>query len=253
MVDIIFKSMFRKDEKRYLIKTLMKEFFYVEVKEVEERDSHFVAKGKNKRGEVCDYSIKVDRKLISIECNKGNDDRLQRRNYSHLKRTIAQANKEAVQIHFDNYDIGGKEKLVYSYSIRDEEGNEEPLYHNLIKIFHINLVALRKKMYNKDIKEFTKFEKVLLLFLVRTKENLSLLVKEEGELEYMKEIIEEIASDEGIYDEYTNHELEIFGAVAEAEEKEKEEIAKKMLKDNVSVELIAKYTSLSIDEIKALS
>jgi len=108
-------------------------------------------------------------------------------------------------------------------------------------------------MYNKDIKEFTKFEKVLLLFLVRTKEKLALLVKEEGELEYMKEIIEEIASDEGIYDEYTNHELEIFGAVAEAEEKEKEEIAKKMLKDNVSVELIAKYTSLSIDEIKALS
>jgi len=253
MVDIIFKSMFRKDEKRYLIKTLMKEFFYVEVKEVEERDSHFVAKGKNKRGEACDYLIKVDRKLISIECNKGNDDRLQRRNYSHLKRTIAQANKEAVQIHFDNYDIGGKEKLVYSYSIRDEEGNEEPLYHNLIKIFHINLVALRKKMYNKDIKEFTKFEKVLLLFLVRTKENLALLVKEEGELEYMKEIIEEIASDEEIWDEYTNHELEIFGAVAEAtkeaEEKEKEEMAKKFLKEKVDIHIISKCTGLSCDEI----
>jgi len=112
-------------------------------------------------------------------------------------------------------------------------------------------------MYNKDIKEFTKFEKVLLLFLVRTKENLSLLVKEEGELEYMKEIIEEIASDEEIYDEYTNHELEIFGAVAEAkkeaikeaEEKEKEEMAKKFLKEKVDIHIISKCTGLSCDEI----
>jgi len=56
--------------------------------------------------------------------------------------------------------------------------------------------------------------------------------------------------------EYTNHEIELIGerreAAKEAEEKEKKEMAKKMLKDNVSVELIAKYTSLSIDEIKAL-
>jgi len=56
MVDIIFKSMFRKDEKRYLIKTLMKEFFYVEVKEgklyvepydYHDRDAAFTASAEN--------------------------------------------------------------------------------------------------------------------------------------------------------------------------------------------------------------
>jgi len=34
--------------------------------------------------------------------------------------------------------------------------------------------------------------------------------------------------------------------------KKEKEMAKKMLKDNVSVELISKYTSLSINEIKNL-
>jgi len=50
MVVIIFKSIFRKDEKRYLIKILMKELFEAEVSDIEERDSYFIAKGKNKKG-----------------------------------------------------------------------------------------------------------------------------------------------------------------------------------------------------------
>jgi len=50
MVDIIFKSIFRKDEKRYLVKVLMKELFEAEVSDIEERDSYFIAKGKNKKG-----------------------------------------------------------------------------------------------------------------------------------------------------------------------------------------------------------
>jgi len=252
MVDIIFKSIFRKDEERYLIKVLMKELFGVKIRKIEEKDSYFIAKGKNKKGEVCDYLIKVDTGLISIECNKRNDPELRKRNYSHLKRTILQAETEAVQIHFDNFDIRGEGKLIYSYSMKDEEGREGK-YQNLIRIFHINLASLAKRMYNEDIRKFTKFEKVLLLFLIKTRENLKILVKEEGELEYMKKRIEDILEDVEIMAEYTNHEIELIGERREAEKEKEKEMVKRMLLKKIDINTISECTDLSIEDIKALS
>ena len=70
---------------------------------------------------------------------------------------------------------------------------------------------------------------------------------------------------DNVMDEYVKEaeEVSFEGGVGEAYDKEwalrdegkresKKEIAKNMLKDNIPVESISKYTSLSIDEIKNL-
>ena len=61
---------------------------------------------------------------------------------------------EVVQINYDNYDILKKNKLVYKFSIK-EENFDSDLYRELIQIFHINLsyfAKILKEGYNSDKK-----------------------------------------------------------------------------------------------------
>ena len=123
-------------------------------------------------------------------------------------------------------------------------------------------------------------EKALLIFKTRHRENLSMLTEGDANFMKFKQLYEDMTNDKKLIDEYTKEELEImaFGEelakeIAEelaeelAEEKAKElaeekkqeginsrniEIAKNMLKDNIDINTISKYTSLSKKEIEKL-
>ena len=64
----------------------------------------------------------------------------------------------------------------------------------------------------------------------------------------LKEVQEQIANDEEIYDEYSKSELY---AMAEREE-EKIEIAENLLERNVDIDIIAESTGLSKEEVENL-
>lgn len=98
------------------------------------------------------------------------------------------------------------------------------------------------------------------------------LLKGDEEFMELKKAIEDISSDEDLYEKYTKSELEYIveteiraKELAEklAEEKAEEkaeklaeekakEMASKMLKDNIEIKNIAKYTGLSKEEIEKL-
>ncbi|MGM9879159.1 MAG: hypothetical protein ACI31R_03960 [Bacilli bacterium] len=178
-----------------------------------EKDNGFLAKGKNNRGEVCDYRVEVDGRTIMLECNKKKSAALLIRNKSHLRRMIIDNGFGSVQINIDGYDIEGKDKLYYEYEMKGKNGEE--LYKDLIKIIHINILKLKDKVYNKDKLELSKFEKVCALFLVRERKILEKLVKDDEEFMELKNNIEQITNDEEIYEEYSKSELY---AMAEKEE-----------------------------------
>ena len=148
MNDIIFKSILKGDKNHIIVKNIAKELLGLEMKEVLEKDNGFLAKGKDRKGEVCDYKVQIDGKTISIECNKKKSKELISRNKSHLRRMIIDDGFGPVQVNIDGYDIEGKNKLYYEYKVKGEDGEE--FYEDLIKIIHINIFKTKDKLYNES-------------------------------------------------------------------------------------------------------
>lgn len=246
MNDIIFKSILKGDKNHIIVKNIAKELLGLEMKEVLEKDNGFLAKGKDKKGEVCDYKVQIDGKTISIECNKKKSKELISRNKSHLRRMIIDDGFGPVQVNIDGYDIEGKNKLYYEYKVKGEDGEE--FYEDLIKIIHINIFKIKDKVYNESRLKLNKLEKICVIFFVREREVLEKLLKGDEEFMELKEVQEQIANDEEIYDEYSKSELY---AMAEREE-EKIEIAENLLERNVDIDIIAESTGLSKEELKNL-
>ena len=273
MSDVVFKSIFKSDKDHFLIKVIVKELLGIELKEFEEKDPGFIAKGKNKKGEVCDYYVKVNDKYISIECNRVYSKKLIERNISHLRRMIIENSLEVIQINFDSYDIEKKGKGIYKYSIR-EESIESRIYSGLIKIFHINLSYYKKKIYNKE--EMTEFEKICKILTTRKEEEIEKIVKGDERLMDMKKYMDAINGKVESYDDYTKQELTMIAMAEERAEKmvkkrtkemvkemlkeetkkmEKEnknkekQIAKNMLNDGITLEKVKQYTNLPLEEI----
>ena len=246
MNDIIFKSILKGDKNHIIVKNIAKELLGLEMKEVLEKDNGFLAKGKDKKGEVCDYKVQIDGKTISIECNKKKSKELISRNKSHLRRIIIDDGFGPVQVNIDGYDIEGKNKLYYEYKVKGEDGEE--FYEDLIKIIHINIFKIKDKVYNESRLKLNKLEKICVIFFVREREVLEKLLKGDEEFMELKEVQEQIANDEEIYDEYSKSELY---AMAEREE-EKIEIAENLLERNVDIDIIAESTGLSKEEVENL-
>ena len=295
LYDRAFKTIFKADTDRFLIKTLLKGLLGIEVVKVEEMDSEFKVYGLDEKQERCDYLVKVDGLSILMECNRVYSSKLKDRNLSHFRRLINDQGFGSVMLNFDNYDVEGSGRLYSRYALRSD--NDDKFYDGVMEIFHINLSKFNKMVYTKEeIDKLNEMEKALLIFKTRHRENLSMLTEGDANFMKFKQLYEDMTNDKKLIDEYTKEELEImaFGEelakeIAEelaeelaeekakelAEEKAKElaeekvkeiveekkqeginsrniEIAKNMLKDNIDINTISKYTSLSKKEIEKL-
>ena len=295
LYDRAFKTIFKADTDRFLIKTLLKGLLGIEVVKVEEIDSEFKVYGLDEKQERCDYLVKVDGLSILMECNRVYSSKLKDRNLSHFRRLINDQGFGSVMLNFDNYDVEGSGRLYSRYALRSD--NDDKFYDGVMEIFHINLSKFNKMVYTKEeIDKLNEMEKALLIFKTRHRENLSMLTEGDANFMKFKQLYEDMTNDKKLIDEYTKEELEImaFGEelakeIAEelaeelaeekakelAEEKAKElaeekvkeiveekkqegiksrniEIAKNMLKDNIDINTISKYTSLSKKEIEKL-
>ena len=295
LYDRAFKTIFKADTDRFLIKTLLKGLLGIDVVKVEEMDSEFKVYGLDEKQERCDYLVKVDGLSILMECNRVYSSKLKDRNLSHFRRLINDQGFGSVMLNFDNYDVEGSGRLYSRYTLRSD--NDDKFYDGVMEIFHINLSKFNKMVYTKEeIDKLNEMEKALLIFKTRHRESLSMLTEGDANFMKFKQLYEDMTNDKKLIDEYTKEELEImaFGEelakeIAEelaeelaeekakelAEEKAKElaeekvkeiveekkqegiksrniEIAKNMLKDNIDINTISKYTSLSKKEIEKL-
>ena len=295
LYDRAFKTIFKADTDRFLIKTLLKGLLGIDVVKVEEMDSEFKVYGLDEKQERCDYLVKVDGLSILMECNRVYSSKLKDRNLSHFRRLINDQGFGSVMLNFDNYDVEGSGRLYSRYALRSD--NDDKFYDGVMEIFHINLSKFNKMVYTKEeIDKLNEMERALLIFKTRHRESLSMLTEGDANFMKFKQLYEDMTNDKKLIDEYTKEELEImaFGEelakeIAEelaeelaeekakelAEEKAKElaeekvkeiveekkqegiksrniEIAKNMLKDNIDINTISKYTSLSKKEIEKL-
>ena len=207
-----------------------------------------------------DFVCRLNGKIIGIELNNNSSKASLERNISYavdLYKSKMASGKEydyetVIQININNFTFEGNSKIKEEYSLRNEEG--EKLTEKL-KFIHIYLPNIRKKCYNKE--KLNVLERLLLAF--NEEENLSDITKGDRIMEeYVKESIKASQDEEviGLYDKELHLEKLRLSELKEAREKgieqEKIEIVKNMLKDEVDISVISKYTGLPKEEIERL-
>ena len=226
---------------------------------------------------VSDIIIEIDSNKINLEMNKKNSKKLRSRNKAHFYdealKTINVSyrigeEKYFEQINFDNVFI--KDELISIYkrvNIKSLEEDEDE--KNLIK-YRVNMANVYKKYYT-DGKELTRFEKAIGILSFKKIKDLrklakgdNMLMKVVKKLEYLCEnpdmiklIDDEKAMEFGHKQDIKEaekkaHDSGYSEGEALGSQKEKIEIAKRMLKMKIDIEDISQATNLSIDEIEKL-
>ena len=202
---------------------------------------------------------------ISLEMNRSNDNKLVKRNKSHLfegmVKTINVSFKDGIdyyfiQICFDNFSL--KDKLISTYKLTDlDDGIVDEENENFVK-YRINLAKIYKKYYTLD-EELTRFEKALAILSFNKVKDLRKLSEGDEMLMRVVKKIEELTDDPDMVQyidvekgmEY-GHKLDIQQAVEKAEKKTAIETARKMLEKNMRIEDIIDITGLSKEEIEKI-
>lgn len=275
--DCIFKAIMLDPENRDYLKEIIHYVTGISLNELEniqvENIEHMINHKKDKKMQS-DIIVSVGNRILNIEMNKDYYPGVFNKNNAYLQKIGASLyltnrnyleTKQIIQINFDNFSYFKGNQEIYKFLYKEEKSNII-LPENTIK-YHVDLEYIFNKCYNKPVENLSKFERCCLLLMAETKEFALKIAGNDKIMKKVYEKLENLNSDEqiiGLYDAEKEEErirqTQILGAERKGIEKgikqghsEKTiEIAKNMLKDNVDILNISKYTKLSIEEIESL-
>ena len=267
--DIMFKSIIRSMEARKLVSKALSAITGISVDVLINADyqgGELSNKKLKEKLKVSDVVVKVDDgNRIILEMNQYYTNEIINKNasyaFSAISENIIRNRKKfskykynypnVILISFDNYDAFNTDKGVLCFKIRDESGNIET---NIYTSYHIILDKKVNREYNNsEVKELVDFLK---------SDNLEELKnKYEGNEEIMACVrrVEELREDPDFvryYDYEESHKQDLEASydtgLEQGVKQEKLEIAKNLLGQKISIEVISKATGLTIKEIKDL-
>ena len=207
---------------------------------------------------MVDANYENDTSIINIEVNYRNTIKGRNRSMKYvchlILKQIRKYNKglnikPIYQININNYDIYKKDKFIYkSYMM------EETLHikrDNMISIIDINMDFLKKKNYT-EIKKGNSLEKLLYILICEDKNELNKLYIGDGVMEKVREKLESLTDD---FDNDLYYNLEEFQKEENYElgmKTKSIEIAKNLLRKNLSDKDIIEVTNITIEELKEI-
>ena len=282
--DTMLKAMFQNENRiKYSAKFLS---YFIDVSYEELLKNIKLAKNEldkideNDKNERCDYVASFNDTLLNIEVNVNNSPYIMERNmeYAHrlyskrIKRGSEYEYTQVIQFNLNNFAYKGNDKIVDIYTVTNEDNIR--LSNKLIFI-QIYVPNLRKKWYTKGIESLSEKEKYILALVEMDLDKLNSLGGDTLMDEYVKEA-EEVSfeggvgeaydkewalRDQGYRDGLSQGKIEgraqglsqgLSQGISQGINKRNIEIARNMLKDNLAIDVISKYTGLSIEEIKSL-
>lgn len=277
LFDPIFKSVLKDDGMRGILAFLISEITglnknYV-MENIDFKDNELKKYRYIEKGKIADLIVYIENNIINIEANQFlNVGVIDKNNSYHYKIASESLNKLkplVIQINIDKKNSFNE--LITKFQLRDESG-KYTLDNKFIN-YHINIDNVLKKEYNKE--KLTRFEKILLLMVIEEKNTLRQISKNDKEMGYMVDKIEEMALNDGIVGLYDKEKaIERVNAINKMEAineglakglaeglakgkiegalNAKMEIAKNMINENISMDLIKKITGLKTEEIENL-
>ena len=270
--DYVFANIFNDKENIIILENFLSTYFDLPLKEIKGNikllPRELKLESKKEANKQIDLVLNLNGELINIELsNKMNQNIIDRNivfasnihsrslkygneNYNNISKTI--------QINLVNYRMN--EELKEKYFFRNEKGK---ILSEKFEIDYVDMALAKKICYTKS----DKLARWCMVFLSKTEKELrEALGGDLMENEAKEKVIDEVnrySTDEEviqIYTKYSKQEMErntfIEDArqegIIEGEKRRNIEIAKTMLKDNLPLDNISKYTKLSIEEIKNL-
>jgi len=271
----MFKEIFGRDENKEMTAYLISEYFELDYSFVLDNIIH--QNTIQSINNLKDYSYDVDiilslnnEVIINVEMNKYFWDGIENRNLSYFTKIFSsqyekgkgreqfRESKKCIQINFNNYNKPkDKERTIYRF--RDVETNEE--LTDRIEIHHVNLEVIKKKCYNKPTEELSSLEKIVMCLKSSDVDTLEKIVG--GNMKNILDKVMELSNDERLIGLYNTEELAeareygmrmagLEEGIQKGIEQNQRQVVINMLKDNLDLNIISKYTDLSIDEISKI-
>ena len=214
-------------------------------------------KEKNERG---DFVAEFNGTSIGIEINNNDDLNIMERNMEYAHREYAKkvdrynhgkyCYKQIIQININNFSFKGKDEIYDVYVLRNEENVVMSDKIIFIQIYIPNLV---KKCYDKGVEGLKEEERFL---LVLTESDIKTSYDLGGDIEYMKEYIEDAdnaSRDEELLQSYDKEWALKDQGIREGYDAGVKEIARIMLSKGYKLEEIKEITGLSIEDADNIS
>ncbi len=276
--DRAFKEVFLNPNNSDLLKALLEFILKIKIDKLEIKKTELLSGNVNVKDKRVDAIVHTGNKKIEIEINSQNKDYLHTRSTAYIC-NIYQSNASVGDTYNEDTDIiqvnltwglGRNNDEMKIYKIMNEKGE---LYVKNFIIYEINMDYYDKIWYSKNEEEIKKNQYMIMLDLDKKElENMPkdkivdkyitnvTIVNDDPEFQkYMSEeedkrkiqnsLLSE-AKEEGISQGYTSG---INDGISKGENKKSIEIAKNMLKKNMSIEDISDITGLSIEEINKLT
>ena len=276
--DRAFKEVFLNPNNSDLLKALLEFILKIKIDKLEIKKTELLSGNVNIKDKRVDAIVYTGNKKIEIEINSQNKDYLHTRSTAYIC-NIYQSNASVGDTYNEDTDIiqvnltwglGRNNDEMKIYKIMNEKGE---LYVKNFIIYEINMDYYDKIWYSKNEEEIKKNQYMIMLDLDKKElENMPkdkivdkyitnvTIVNDDPEFQkYMSEeedkkkiqnsLLSE-AKEEGISQGYTSG---INDGISKGENKKSIEIAKNMLKKNMSIEDISDITGLSIEEINKLT
>ena len=276
--DRAFKEVFLNPNNSDLLKALLEFILKIKIDKLEIKKTELLSGNVNIKDKRVDAIVHTGNKKIEIEINSQNKDYLHTRSTAYIC-NIYQSNASVGDTYNEDTDIiqvnltwglGRNNEEMKIYKIMNEKGE---LYVKNFIIYEINMDYYDKIWYSKNEEEIKKNQYMIMLDLDKKElENMpkdkivdkyitnvtivnndpefqKYMSEEEDKKKIQNSLLSE-AKEEGISQGYTSG---INDGISKGENKKSIEIAKNMLKKNMSIEDISDITGLSIEEINKLT
>ena len=273
--DYIFKRVFAYKGNESVLKDFLEALLKIEIKGIKITNPEIIPYEKGEKRGLLDIKAEInDGTMLDVEMQMKNERNTEERATEYMGKMISeqlqvgedyQNLKKSIVIFITNYNFLKRNsyhsvgRMKFDKTIEDEYVNmgydkEDEVASKYIEVHYIELPKFKKK----ELSKFTKLDQWMCIF-TQNREGIMLAEKENKEIKRAINTLDFLSKDPKererhnsiIMAEY-NRLVSEHNFFEDGKKEGKIEIAKKMLKEKVPIEMIEKFTELSKEEIEKI-
>ena len=273
--DYIFKRVFAYKGNESVLKDFLEALLKIEIKGIKITNPEIIPYEKGEKRGLLDIKAEInDGTMIDVEMQMKNERNTEERATEYMGKMISeqlqvgedyQNLKKSIVIFITNYNFLKRNsyhsvgRMKFDKTIEDEYVNmgydeEDELASKYIEVHYIELPKFKKK----ELSKFTKLDQWMCIF-TQNKEGIMLAEKENKEIKRAINTLDFLSKDPKERERHNSIVMAEYNRLVsehnffeDGKKEGKIEIAKKMLKEKVPIEMIEKFTELSKEEIEKI-
>ena len=273
--DYIFKRVFAYKGNESVLKDFLEALLKIEIKGIKITNPEIIPYEKGEKRGLLDIKAEInDGTMLDVEMQMKNERNTEERATEYMGKMISeqlqvgedyQNLKKSIVIFITNYNFLKRNsyhsigRMKFDKTIEDEYVNmgydeEDELASKYIEVHYIELPKFKKK----ELSKFTKLDQWMCIF-TQNREGIMLAEKENKEIKRAINTLDFLSKDPKERERHNSIVMAEYNRLVsehnffeDGKKEGKLEIAKKMLKEKVPIEMIEKFTELSKEEIEKI-